>query len=176
MDNYGANKLSMEIHLALYSANYGLPYAALRYANVYGPRQSSTGEAGVVAIFAAAMIRGAATRISGDGEQSRDFVYVGDIARANVLALESAASGVFNLGTGIATTINTVHRTMARLAGYTQRPTYTPRPVGEVRATCVDSAKAAAQLGWRAEVSLEEGLRRTLAWMQQGRTAVAERR
>jgi UDP-glucose 4-epimerase len=174
MDNYGANKLSIEIHLGLYHANYQLPYAALRYANVYGPRQSGAGEAGVVAIFANAMIDNAPTRISGDGEQTRDFVYVGDVARANVRALESDAVGVFNLGTEVATSINTLHRIMATLAGYTQTPTYTPRPVGEVRATRVDCRKAGAQLNWQAEVSLEEGLRRTLEWVRSRRTSRTE--
>jgi len=107
-DNYGANKLSMEYHLDLYHENFGLKYVALRYPNVYGPRQDSKGEAGVVAIFAGAMLTEQPTRITGDGKQSRDFTYVGDIARANVLALESDAVGIFNVGTGVPTDINMV--------------------------------------------------------------------
>ncbi|MDQ3248130.1 MAG: NAD-dependent epimerase/dehydratase family protein, partial [Chloroflexota bacterium] len=95
-DNYGANKLSMEYHLNLYYANYGLNYVALRYPNVYGPRQDSKGEAGVIAIFAGAMLAGKPTKITGDGKQIRDFTFVGDIARANLLALESDAVGIFN--------------------------------------------------------------------------------
>ena len=89
--------------------NYGLQYVALRYANVYGPRQNSKGEAGVVAIFADAMLAGAATRITGDGKQTRDFTYVGDVARANLIALTGDQVGIFNVGTGVPTDINVLH-------------------------------------------------------------------
>lgn len=166
-DNYGANKLSMEFHLDLYHANYGLPYTVLRYPNVYGPRQDSKGEAGVVAIFAGAMLAGQPTKISGDGKQTRDFTYVGDVARANRLALESDAVGIFNVGTGIPTDINTIHRILAELTGYAQPATYLPRPVGEVLATYLDSSKAKASLGWAAQVSLTAGLRQVVTWMRQ---------
>ncbi|NJN80860.1 MAG: NAD-dependent epimerase/dehydratase family protein [Caldilineaceae bacterium] len=145
-DNYGANKLSFEYHLDLYHQNFGLKYAALRYPNVYGPRQDSKGEAGVVAIFTGAMLEGKPTRITGDGKQIRDFTYVGDIARANRLALESDAVGIFNVGTGEPTDINRVHRTLAAAIGYEQAVEYIPRPAGEVLATYLDSAKARAQL------------------------------
>jgi UDP-glucose 4-epimerase len=165
-DNYGANKLSVEYHVDLYFQNYGLPYVVLRYPNVYGPRQDSKGEAGVVAIFAGAMLEGAATRISGDGKQTRDFAYVGDIARANRLALESDRVGIYNVGTGVPTDVNTVHATLAQVTGYTLPPTYVPQPVGEVRATYLDSSKAARELGWQAEVSLAEGLARTAEWIR----------
>ncbi|GIV76344.1 SDR family NAD(P)-dependent oxidoreductase [Litorilinea aerophila] len=165
-DNYGANKLSVEYHLDLYHQNYGLPYVALRYPNVYGPRQDSRGEAGVVAIFADAMLAQKPTRITGDGTQSRDFTYVGDIARANRLALESDAVGIFNVGTGVPTDINTLHRLLATITGYSHQPSYVPRPVGEVLATYLDSSKARQQLGWEAQVSLEEGLRQTVEWFR----------
>lgn len=165
-DNYGANKLSFEYHLDLYHAAYGLPYVALRYPNVYGPRQNSKGEAGVIAIFTAAMLAGAPTRITGDGKQTRDFTYVTDIARANVLALTSDHTGTYNVGTGVPADINQVHRLLAQATGYTQAPSYSPRPVGEVYATYLDSSKARADLGWEAQVDLAEGLRRTVEWFR----------
>ncbi len=164
-DNYGANKLSMEYHLDLYQANYDLEYVALRYPNVYGPRQDSKGEAGVIAIFAGAMLADEPTKITGDGKQQRDFCYVGDIARANVLALESDATGIFNVGTGRPTDINEIHGTLAKLTEYQQEVSYIPRPAGEVLATYLDSSKAKQQLGWQAEVGLEDGLRETVDWM-----------
>lgn len=167
-DNYGANKLSVEYHLDLYHQNYGLPYIALRYPNVYGPRQDSRGEAGVIAIFVGAMLEDQPTRITGDGRQTRDFTYVGDIARANRLALESDRVGIYNVGSGIPTDIVTIHAMLTEYTGYTRSPEYVPQPVGEVRATYLDSTKAARELGWHAQVSLEEGLRRTVAWMRGG--------
>lgn len=165
-DNYGTNKLSVEYHLDLYCHAYKLPYVALRYPNVYGPRQNSKGEAGVIAIFTAGMLEGQPTRISGDGEQTRDFTYVGDIARANVLALTSDKVGIYNVGTGVPTTINTVHDYLTEITHYDQEPSYTPRPVGEVLATYLNSDKAERDLGWHAEVPLEEGLRRTVEWFR----------
>lgn len=165
-DNYGANKLSMEYHLDLYRANYGLDYVALRYPNVYGPRQDSKGEAGVVAIFAGAMLANEPTKITGDGKQQRDFTYVGDIARANRLALESDASGIFNVGTGVPTDINTIHEMLTEITGYTLKPQHTPFPVGEVRATYLDSSKARQVLGWEPEVALFDGLSKVVDWMR----------
>lgn len=170
-DNYGANKLSVEYHIDLYHQNYGLPYVILRYPNVYGPRQNGKGEAGVVAIFAEAMMDNAPTRITGDGKQQRDFTYVGDVARANRLALAGDAVGIFNVGSGQPSDINTVHARLTELTDYTQTPQYVPQPVGEVRATYLDSSKAAEQLGWHAEVSLAEGLRRTVEWFKEQRAS-----
>lgn len=165
-DNYGANKLSVEYHLDLYHQNYGLPYVALRYANIYGPRQSTKGEAGVVAIFAHAMLKGAAVRINGDGEQTRDYTYVGDVANANLLALEGDAIGIFNIGTGVATSVNGVFKHLAQVTGYTQSPIYMPRPVGEVLHTYLDNRKARVGLGWQPALNLEQGLQRTVAWFK----------
>jgi len=165
-DNYGANKLSCEYHLDLYWQNYGLDYVALRYPNVYGPRQDSKGEAGVIAIFAGAMLYNLPTKITGDGKQIRDFCFVGDIARANRLALESDAHGIINVGTGVPTDINRVHAVLSVATGYTQAPVYVPRPTGEVLATYLESAKAKNMLGWGAEISLEEGMARTVAWVR----------
>lgn len=170
-DNYGANKLSAEYHLDLYHQNYGLEYVALRYANIYGPRQDSRGEAGVVAIFAGAMLEGKPTHITGDGKQTRDFTYVEDVAQANLLALESSATGIFNVGTGTPTDVNTIHNLLREYTQYGQEVGYVPRPVGEVMATYLDTSKAGKKLGWQAQISLEEGLQRTVEWF---RTRVAD--
>lgn len=163
-DNYGANKLSCEHYIELYYQNYGLPYVILRYANVYGPRQDVKGEAGVVAIFTGAMLADQATFITGDGGQQRDFVYVDDVARANIVALTSDLIGTYNVGTGLPTDINTLYRLLADLTEYDRKPAHLPRPAGEVRATWLDCSKAGRDLGWEAEVDLREGLRRTVEW------------
>jgi UDP-glucose 4-epimerase len=168
-DNYGTNKLSVEYHLDLYYKNYNLPYVALRYPNVYGPRQNSKGEAGVIAIFTDAMLNNQPTRITGDGEQTRDFAYVGDIARANLLALTSDKVGIYNVGTGVPTSIYTVHDYLTEITHYNQTPTYIERPVGEVLSTYLNSSKSERDLGWQAQVSLEEGLRRTVEWFRSQR-------
>lgn len=165
-DNYGTNKLSVEYHLDLYHQNYDLAYVVLRYPNVYGPRQNSKGEAGVIAIFTDAMLAGQPTRITGDGEQTRDFTFVSDIARANLLALTSDMVGIYNVGTGVPSSINMVHDYLTEITHYEQGVSYVPRPVGEVLATYLDSSKAKRDLGWEAEVSLEEGLRRTVDWFR----------
>ncbi len=163
-DNYGANKLSCEHYIELYNLNFGLPYVILRYANVYGPRQDVKGEAGVVAIFTGAMLADQATFITGDGGQQRDFVYVDDVARANILALNSGLTGTYNVGTGLPTDINTLYRLLADLTNYRRKPAHLLRPAGEVRATWLDCSKAGKELGWEAEVDLREGLRRTVEW------------
>ncbi len=163
-DNYGANKLSCEHYVELYNQNYDLPYVILRYANVYGPHQDANGEAGVVAIFTGAMLSDQATHITGDGGQQRDFVYVDDVARANILALNSDLTGTYNVGTGLPTDINTLYRQLADLTGYGRIPSRLPRPTGEVRATWLDCSKAGQELGWEAEIDLSEGLRRTVEW------------
>ena len=165
-DNYGTTKLSVEYHLDLYHKNYDLPYVALRYPNVYGPRQSSKGEAGVIAIFTDAMLADQPTRITGDGEQQRDFAYVGDIARANLLALQSDHVGIYNVGTGVPTTINTLHDYLTEITQYDQAASHVARSAAEVVATYLDSSKAKHDLGWQAEVNLEEGLRRTVDWFR----------
>lgn len=162
LDPYGASKLAGETFIATYRHNYGLDFCALRYGNVYGPRQDPFGEAGVVAIFTGKMLRGEAAIINGDGLQSRDFVYVGDVARANLLAL-LGGSGIYNVGTGVPTDVNTIFRELARLTGATGEERHGPAKLGEVRHTYLDAGRAARELGWRAEVPLAEGLARTVA-------------
>ena len=163
-DNYGANKLSCEQIIEVYNQNYDLPYVILRYSNVYGPRQDVKGEAGVVAIFSGAMLADHPTHITGDGAQTRDFVYVEDIARANALAVAGDVTGIYNVGTGQPTDINTIYRLLAELTGYGRKPSKLPRSDSEVRATYLDCSKAGEALGWEAEIGLQEGLRRTVEW------------
>jgi UDP-glucose 4-epimerase len=158
---YGVSKLATEAYLFFYKMQYGIDYVSLRYSNVYGPRQDAHGEAGVVAIFCGRMVAGQPCTIYGDGDQTRDYVYVGDVARANVLALNRPVSGAFNIGTGIETSVNQLFRALARIAGNSQPPVYgAPRP-GEQRRSVISPARARAELGWQPELTLEEGLQRT---------------
>jgi len=161
LDPYGTSKLACEYYLYTYKHNYGLDTVVLRYANVYGPRQNADGEAGVVAIFTKAMLEGRPVTIHGDGRQTRDFVYVGDVAAANVAA-SRYGSGIYNVGTGMPADIMTIGRELAQIIGYTQEIKHGPAKLGEVRHTYLDSQKARRELGWEAAVELAEGLRRTV--------------
>ncbi|HIC88176.1 MAG TPA: NAD-dependent epimerase/dehydratase family protein [Anaerolineae bacterium] len=166
LDCYGASKHTVEHYLYLYEKNYGLPYTALRYANVYGPRQDPMGEAGVVAIFSGQMLAGKPVTINGSGKQVRDFVYVEDVARANVLALSQTGSGIYNIGTGIPTDINILFAKMKAAADYPLEPNYGPPKLGEVFRIYLDNRRAREALGWEPRVDLEEGIRRTLAYFK----------
>jgi UDP-glucose 4-epimerase len=158
---YGVSKLATEAYLYFYKVQYGIDFAALRYSNVYGPRQDPHGEAGVVAIFCGNIFSGRPCKIYGDGEQTRDYVYVGDVARANLAALNRPVSGAFNIGTGLETSVNQLYRSLATIAGTNEQPTFAAMRPGEQRRSVISAARAAAELGWRPEVSLEEGLSRT---------------
>ena len=161
LDPYGASKHAVEHYLYLYQHNYGLAYTVLRYPNVYGPRQDPLGEAGVIAIFTGAMLTGRGVTINGRGEQVRDFVYVGDIARGNLLALETPGSGIYNLGSGVGSSVNTVFAELKAATGYTQAPHYGPAKLGEVMRTYLNADKAREAFGWEPQVSLRDGLRLT---------------
>jgi UDP-glucose 4-epimerase len=162
---YGVSKLAAERYLRFYESAYDLPYVALRYANVYGPRQDPHGEAGVVAIFASRLAAGERCTINGTGEQTRDYVYAGDVARANLLALASGApSGAYNVGTGIETSVNELYGTMAKLSERDLPAEHRPAKPGEQLRSSVDPAKAARLLGWHPEVGLREGLEKTLGF------------
>lgn len=165
LDPYGASKHAVEHYLFLYRHNYGLDYVSLRYPNVYGPRQDPMGEAGVVAIFTGRMLAGQPCTINGDGKQQRDFTYVTDIARANLLAAERG-SGIYNIGSGIGTDVNTIFALLKEAAGYTLPPNYGPPKLGEVRRTYLDASKAQRELGWHPEVPVAEGLRRTVEYFR----------
>lgn len=163
---YGASKVAGEVYLGYYLAEKKLPYVALRYANVYGPRQDPLGEAGVVAIFIGRCLDGQACTIYGDGKQTRDYVYVGDVARANRLALESTFVGALNIGTGIETDVVTLHRAIAEIAGSSQPPVFGPARPGEQRRSCIDPSLAGTAIGWRPEVQLPQGLQTTVEYFR----------
>jgi len=160
---YGASKHTVEHYLFLYRAIYGLEYTVFRYPNVYGPRQDARGEAGVVAIFTGQMLADQSVTINGDGEQVRDFVYVGDCARANVQALAQAnGSEIYNLGSSAGTSVNAVFEQLKQITGYRREAIYGPAKLGETRRIYLDAGKAGRELSWRAEVGLEEGFRATV--------------
>jgi UDP-glucose 4-epimerase len=170
---YGISKHTVEHYLYLYHVNYGLNYTVLRYPNVYGPRQDPHGEAGVVAIFTGQMLADKPVTINGDGEQLRDYAYVGDCAQANLLALtKDAGSGIFNLGSGRGTTVNQIFQALKNITGYQRPPVYGPAKVGETRRIYLDARKAQQELGWVPEVSLEEGLANTVAYFKTAELAV----
>jgi UDP-glucose 4-epimerase len=164
---YGVHKLCAEHHLFAAHHLYGLSWTALRYANVYGPRQDPLGEAGVVAIFARAMLADEAPTIFGDGLHTRDYVYVGDVALANVRALEAGSGGVFNIGTGSQTATQGIFEALKRHTGYAAEPRYGPSRPGDVRRIALDVARAEQALGWKPRVPLDDGLRRTVEWFRQ---------
>ena len=164
---YGASKHTVEHYLFMYHANYGLNYTVLRYPNVYGPRQDPRGEAGVVAIFTGQMLAGQQVAINGDGEQQRDFVYVGDCAQANLLALtQETESGIYNLGSGKGTSVNEIFAALKKVTGYERDAIYKPAKVGETRRIYLDARKARREFGWSPTVGLEDGLARTVAAIQ----------
>ncbi|NOJ77166.1 NAD-dependent epimerase/dehydratase family protein [Myxococcus xanthus] len=164
---YGVSKASGELYLGYYRAQYGLPYVALRYANVYGPRQNPHGEAGVVAIFSQRLIAGQGCTIFGEGKQTRDFVFGPDVARANRLAFENDYVGAINIGTGVETDINRLYALLAEAAGSSVSVTHAPGKPGEQMRSCVDNALAKKVLGWEPSVDVREGLRRTLEYFRQ---------
>jgi UDP-glucose 4-epimerase len=164
---YGVSKLTVESYLFVYAHTYGLRYVILRYPNVYGPRQDPTGEAGVVAIFARQMARGEGVVINGSGEQERDFVYVDDVVSANLLSQEALGGQIYNLGTGIGTSINQLFASMKSLTRYAEEPVYGPPKPGETFKIYLDATKARRELGWQPEVRLEQGLRDTISSFRQ---------
>jgi UDP-glucose 4-epimerase len=168
---YGASKHTVEHYLYMYHELYNLDYVVLRYPNVYGPRQDPHGEAGVVAIFTGQMLKGDQVRINGDGQQERDFVYVADCARANLLALTTEnANTIYNLGEGKATTVNQVYEELKNATGYQLSAVHGPAKVGETRRIYLEASKAAQALDWRPSVGLGEGLAETVAYFREAET------
>ncbi len=164
---YGGTKYMMELYLYIYREMYGINYVVFRYPNVFGPRQDPKGEAGVVAIFTGQMIRGEQVVIHGDGEQERDFVYVEDCARANVLALGKTNGGyVYNLGAGEPTSVNQVFSTLKEITDYPHDPVFGPPRLGETRKIYLSAEKAQRELGWKPSVSLKEGLEKTVDYFK----------
>lgn len=162
LSNYGLSKRVGELYVDLLQRTAGLRAVILRYANAYGPRQDPRGEAGVVAIFTGLMLAGEPCTIDGDGEQLKDYVYVGDIAHANLLALDAGDGEALNIGTGRGTSVNAIYAALARATGSTVAPRYGPPRPGDVRRIWLDASRASRVLGWRATVDLDEGLRRTV--------------
>lgn len=163
---YGASKHSVEHYLYIYRRLSGLDYTILRYPNIYGPRQDPLGEAGVVAIFTGLMLSDEQVRINGTGEQERDFLHVADVASANVLAIASPAGEMYNLGSGVGTSVNEIFSLLARFTGYRREPFHGPALPGEVFKIYLDASKAQRELGWQPRYSLAEGLEQTVAWFR----------
>lgn len=159
---YGIAKLAVEHYMHFYHREHGIIPLRLRYANVYGPRQNGLGEAGVIAIFIEKFLAGEQPVINGDGRQTRDFVYVGDIVAANLLALEFNQAGTFNIGTGKETDILTIYLRLQEITGSSNGPLHGPAKPGEQRRSALDSSLARSNLRWQPQVSLLEGLTRTV--------------
>lgn len=168
LDPYGASKHHVEHYLYMYRKNYGLEYTTLRYPNVYGPRQDPLGEAGVIAIFANQMLSNGRPVINGNGQQERDFVFVTDIARANLLALDRGDGALLNLGSGVGISINRVFATLQEATGYQGPEVHDPPKLGEVFRIYLNAEAAREVLGWEPAVSLQEGLARTVAYFRNG--------
>jgi UDP-glucose 4-epimerase len=168
---YAISKLSAEYYLSYYGRVHGIEHVSLRFGNVYGPRQDPHGEAGVVAIFCNRILEGSALTIFGDGQQTRDYVYVGDVARAVFLGAthwlppaERLDARAFNVGTGMGTSVNELARLLQEIAGSSVDVVFAPKRVGEQQESFLDASKAQALLGWEPQVSLTEGLAQTFAW------------
>jgi len=161
---YGASKLCGEEYLATYNRLYGTSHVALRLGNVYGPRQEPHGEAGVVAIFMGLLRDGGTPRIFGDGRQTRDYVYAGDVARA-VLAALGRAGGVYNVGTGVETSVLELYDAVSATAEIEREPAFEPPRLGELERSVLDVSRAERELGWHPEHSLVQGLAATWAWV-----------
>ncbi len=159
---YGVAKLASEKYILAYHSLYGLNYTIFRYSNVYGPRQNPHGEAGVVAIFSNRLLSGDPVHIYGDGSQTRDFIFVGDVARANVLALRSGKNDIINIGIGKETSVTELLQTMASVVEAQPKIILKKARAGELRRSVLDISKAKKVLGWAPEATLREGLSRTI--------------
>lgn len=164
---YGVAKLSVEKYLYYFWKSQGLPYVVLRYGNVYGPRQNALSEAGVVAIFSNRVLQGKTAYIFGDGEQTRDFVYVDDVVAANLLALKLTSPEILNVGTGQEYSVNQIFKVINQAAGGKSRSEYQPPRKGEVKRSCLAIDKIRRVLGWNPEVSLNDGIAKTVNWFRE---------
>ncbi len=163
---YGASKAAGEIYLRTYAQTRGLQSIALRYANIYGPRQNPHGEAGVVAIFCQRLIAGQTCFINGDGGQTRDYVYVGDVVRANVAALSSSHMGAVNIGTGVETDVNQLYAALAKIAGVKTEAVHREAAVGEQRRSVISAARAKQWWNYAPEMALADGLQKTFEFFR----------
>ena len=165
---YGASKQALEAWLGVYQRTFGMDYTVLRYGNIFGPRQSIREEGAVVAVFATRMAVDQPVTIDGSGEQTRDFVYVGDCVTANVAALERGSGLSLNIGTGRETSIRNIFDAMAEVSGYSQQPNFGPARKGDVVRIVLDPSLAREHLGWQAQMPLYEGLDKTFQFFRDG--------
>ncbi|MEW6087296.1 MAG: SDR family oxidoreductase [bacterium] len=166
ISHYGVSKHTVEHYLFLYNYIYGLNFTVLRYPNVYGPRQNPHGEAGVNAIFIEKMLKGEVPVIYGDGEQLRDYIYVGDIIEANVLALSRGDKGFYNIGAGRGISVNQIYALLQKIINFAEKAVYAKARLGEINRIFIDSKLAGRELGWYPRVSFEEGLKKTVDWFK----------
>lgn len=163
---YGLTKLTTEHYLRLYQVAFGLPCVCFRYSNVYGPRQGDGGEGGVISIFARLASEGKQLTVFGDGEQTRDFIFVDDVVRANILGMEKDVTGIFNVSTNVATSVNELIRQFNVLAGRDMDVVYTDERPGDIRHSLLDTKKAENELGFTFATPLADGLAKTWAYFE----------
>ncbi len=163
---YGISKLAVEKYLFFYAAQYKLNYTILRYANIYGPRQNPFGEAGVVAIFSTKLLKGEQPVINGSGEQTRDYVFVGDVVKANLLGLSDDRNDIYNIGTGKETNVNELYGMLNKIVGKGQEEKHGPAAAGEQMRSVITSDKLFKRFNWRPSTPIEEGLRKTVEFFQ----------
>jgi len=162
---YGISKTTSEFYLRYFAANWNVNYTALRYANIYGPRDTISSEH-VITVFISRLLDGKTPIIHWDGEQAKDYVFVDDVATANVLALDLGDNEAYNIGFGEPTTVNTIYHQLVNLSGIDIPTEYRPKRMGDVRLFYLDSSKAKRELGWRPKITLDEGLESTFSWYQ----------
>jgi UDP-glucose 4-epimerase len=172
---YGCAKVAVEMYLRFYRQTHGLRSVALRYANVYGPRQREDGEAGVVSIFGGRLLAGQQVTINGDGQQTRDYVVVDDVVRANMAALDARVDGAFNVGTGVETSVNELFALMRSIQGSPVEPLHAPAKDGEQRRSVLDGRRLRSLAGLPEPVDLRTGLESTLRWLSERRRHPEER-
>lgn len=163
---YGITKAVMEDYLRFFRLTYGLQYVNLALGNIFGPRQDPLGEAGVVAIFGKRLLKSEQCKIFGDGEQTRDFCYVGDVVDGLIAAASKGDGMTINIGTGVQTSVNQLYWAMAGICGVTQAPVYEPPRTGELQRSCLDNSRAGEVLGWSPRVSMEDGLLATVDFLR----------
>jgi len=163
---YGISKLAVEKYIHFYSAEYGLKYSILRYANIYGPRQNPFGEAGVVAIFSTKLLKDDQPIINGDGKQTRDYVFVGDIVKTNLLALTDESNDIYNVGTEIETDVNQLFNYINSITGASKEEKHGPAAAGEQMRSVITSNKLFNKFGWRPEIKIEDGLKATVEYFR----------
>lgn len=164
---YGITKMVTEHYLKFYKSEFGLDFTALRYGNVYGPRQDPNGEAGVIAIFIGKFLAGQGVRIDWDGEQTRDYIYAKDVAQLNVVALDKGSGGMYCIGTNRKTSVNTIYRTLCDISGLKPEVTQGPKRPGDARDAQFDASLAKVELGWEATTTLCDGMQETYDWFKE---------